>query len=86
MNMSRVGTCITLTSAIAMYAFIFLIVVLASKDLLPEDPDNMLFYIVLAILVAMLGGMIAGTMFSFIGGRCKRKKQNPDNAVLTDIT
>ena len=60
--------------AIAIYAFIFLLVVLAAKELLPVDEDDLLLHVVLTILAAMLWGVVAGAVLSFVGGR--RMKQN----------
>ena len=86
MNMTATGMYVSMTCAIAIYAFIFLLVVFAAKGLLPEDSDDLLLHIVLAVLATMLCGVIAGMVCSFVGGKRERKKQDLDNAVLPDVT
>ena len=80
----NVPTIITLVSGIGTYTLVFLIIVLASKDLLPEDPDGTLFHIVASILAVMLMCMVVGIAMSAIVGRRERKKQKTDNGTNTN--
>ena len=82
MNMAEAGTYISMAFAVAMYAFIFLLVVLAAKELLPEYSGDSLLHIIMVVLATMLGGVVAGMVCSFVGGRRERKKQDFDKSAL----
>ena len=75
MKMTTLGTIITTVFGLGIFTFLFAIIVLASHDIIPADPDNTLFYIVASIMTVMLICIIVGIALSSIGDRRERKKQ-----------
>ena len=73
--MSTLGTVLTMVSGLGTFTFLFSLLVLASHGIIPEDPDNTLFYIVASIISIMIVGVVVGISLSGIGDRRERKKQ-----------
>ena len=79
MNMATMGTIMMLVTGIGTLTFLFLIITLASKNLLPEDPTDTLFHIVEFILTVLLVGFVAGIIINAIGEKRMRKKEITKN-------